>query len=121
MSHVATHARAVTTSRRKKAHSVAQAQTNVWMSEDVAAGWTTPIVNQIPTPEIAPKTVERRRRIIEERFTRSRSGRSPRRTAAVSRTAMTRPPPTAKWETTTWRMATTAIRIPPPIAKSRIG
>ena len=111
----------MTTSRRKKAHSVAHAQTNVWMSDEVAAGWTTPIVNQIPTPEIAPKTVERRRRIIDDRFTRSRSGRSFRFTAAVSRTAMTSPPPTAKCETTTCRMATRAMRIPPPIANSRIG
>jgi hypothetical protein len=111
----------VTTSRRKNAHSVAHAHTNVWMSDEVAAGWTTPIVNQMPTPEIAPKTVERRRRIVDDRFTRSRSGRSFLLTAAPSRTAMTSPPPTAKWETTTCRIATTAIRTPPPAANSLIG
>ena len=38
---------------------------------------------------------------VDERFTRSRIGRSPRLTAAVSRKAMTRPPPTAKCATTT--------------------
>ena len=42
-------------------------------------------------------------------------------TAAPSVTAMTRPPPTAKWETMTCETATMAINIPPPMEMSQIG
>ena len=80
-------------------------------------------MNQMPTPEIAPKTVETRIRIFEPRFASSRSDASPRRTERVSITARTIPPPTAKCETTTWRMATVPTRTPPPTAEasSQIG
>ena len=43
-------------STKKKTHSMAHPHTKVWMRVDVASGLTSPMVNQMPTPEIAPKT-----------------------------------------------------------------
>jgi vacuolar-type H+-ATPase catalytic subunit A/Vma1 len=87
----------------------------------MAAGEISPATTQMPTPEMAPKTVETRIRTSDERFARSRISESPRRTARVSVTAITSPPPMAKWETTTWAMATMPISTPPPIATSQSG
>ena len=43
-------------STKKKTHSMAQAHTKMRMRALVAAGLMRPMVNQIPTPETAPKT-----------------------------------------------------------------
>ena len=43
-------------STKKKTHSIAHPQTKVWISEDVASGLTSPMVNQMPTPVRVPKT-----------------------------------------------------------------
>ena len=87
----------------------------------MAAGWTRPIVTQIPTPEIAPNTVETRISMSELRFARARNAGLRRLTASVSMTAIANPPPIAKCETRTWVIATIPISTPPPIARFQIG
>jgi len=87
----------------------------------IADGEIRPATTQIPTPLIAPKTVETRISMKDDRRASSRISWSPRRTASVSVTAMTSPPPMAKWETITWVTATSAISIEPPMAMSQSG
>ena len=43
-------------STKKKTHSIAHPHTKVWMRVEVASGLTSPMVNQMPTPVMAPKT-----------------------------------------------------------------
>ena len=88
---------------------------------EMVAGEIKPATTQIPTPEIAPKTVDTRIRTSDDRRASSRSSGSSRFTASVSVTTINRPPPIAKCETMTCGIATRAISIPPPIARSQIG
>ena len=52
--------KAETISRMKKTYSVAQPKTKVRISTPVASGEARPMVHQMPTPVIAPKTTVRR-------------------------------------------------------------
>ncbi len=91
------------------------------MRAEVATGCTSPIVNQMPTPEIAPNTVETRISMSELRFASARNAGFRRLTARVSTSAIVKPPPIAKWETRTWAIATIPISTPPPNPRSQIG
>jgi len=51
-----------TISVTKKTHSVPQAKTKVWISTEVADGFKSEMVNQIPTPVSAPNTMVRSRK-----------------------------------------------------------
>ena len=100
---------------------MAHPQAKLRMSAAVPAGATRPMLNQIATPVMAPKTVEMRMSIVELRRARARSEASRRRTASVSTTAMAMPPPTAKCETRTWTMEMIAMTTPPPIPGAQVG
>ena len=91
------------------------------MSAEVATGCTRPIVTQMPTPEIAPNTVETRISINELRFAMARMAGLRRFTASVSITAIANPPPIAKCETRTWVIATIPMSTPPPSPRFQIG
>jgi vacuolar-type H+-ATPase catalytic subunit A/Vma1 len=93
----------------------------VWISAEMVAGAISPATTQMPTPEMAPKTVDTRISINDERFARSLISGSPRRQAIVSVAAITSPPPMAKWETITWVTATRPMSTLPPMATSKIG
>ena len=75
----------------------------------------------MPTPEIAPNTVETRISISELRLARSRSDRSPRRTASVSTIGDGESAADGEVRHQTWVMATMPISTPPPIARFQIG
>ncbi len=49
----------------KKTHSMAQPKTKLWMSVLVASGCVRPMANQMPTPEMVPKTPVRMRKNFE--------------------------------------------------------
>ena len=67
-----------------------------YRSAEIAAGEIRPATTQMPTPEMAPKTVDTRMSTNEARRASSRISWSARLTASVSVTTMTSPPPMAK-------------------------
>jgi hypothetical protein len=93
----------------------------VWINAEMAPGEISPATTQMPTPEMAPNTVDTRISTSEDLRASSRISQSPRFTARVSVTAISRPPPMAKWETITCGIATMAISMPPPMVTSQIG
>ena len=96
----------------KSVHSIAHAQTKVVTRALVAWGWTSAIVNQMPTPVRAPSTRVSRTNPRLRARTKPRKASSLSRRAFVSATTRKSPPPTAKCEMKTWRIATAAMSKP---------
>ena len=46
----------------KNTHSIAHPKTKLWISDEVAAGWTREMMNQIPTPVMPPNTMVKSRK-----------------------------------------------------------